>query len=406
MRPAPAVRAISPSNFRSIAGGFARLGAIAGLHAALLGGCDASLAFPSSYDAAPTPRDAGAGGRGDAAALSRDGGLAADASAATDAYAAPDAFTADAGPAACDCFDGHGTYCEAEVAAYAASEGCVAPASASGHRLLGCDASGWRATASCGSGCESGETGASAACSLPICDCFVQVSWCGASAQRHALDFTHPCRVPLVPAHDSDILGCDAAGRWVVLRTCAHGCQANPTGTPDSCVAAHTPQDPGWATCAHHGLLRSGLHPEASDRLRCAGVTADRITQTVGYAAASAGYHAPDGTVDGHSYTAAVDLSVRGMTQTQIRALLERLAQNGFAAWYRWPGHDGWPSSESPHIHAVFAGVVMKSQLREQVRDYLSGRNGLSSHTTYTFWRATSADRAIVRLLFERHYSP
>jgi hypothetical protein len=130
------------------------------------------------------------------------------------------------------------------------------------------------------------------------------------------------------------------------------------------------------------------------------------ITQTVGYAAASAGYHAPDGTVDGHDYTAAVDISVHGLSQTQIRALLDRLGQNGFAAWYRWPGHDGWPSSEVAHIHAVFAGVIMKAQLREQIRDYLAGLNGLASHTTYSFWRAPTADRDIVRLLFERHYAP
>jgi hypothetical protein len=212
--------------------------------------------------------------------------------------------------------------------------------------------------------------------------------------------------VPLVPTHDSDILGCNAAGDWIVLEACAHGCQENATGTPDSCVASHTPRDPGWAACAHHGALASGMDPEASDRLRCAGVTSTMISQTVGYASASAGYHAPDGTVDGHSYTAAVDLRVRGMTSTQITALLHRLAQNGFAAWYRQPGHDGWPSSEAPHIHAVFAGVVMKAQLREQVRDWLAGRNGLASHTTYGFWHPPTADKNIVRLLFERHYSP
>ena len=192
------------------------------------------------------------------------------------------------------------------------------------------------------------------------------------------------------------------------MRTaCAEGCFEAPTGTADACVAARaTPTDPGWPACAHHALLHSGLHPEASDRLRCAGVSASSISQTIGYATASAGYHAPDGTAGGLAYTAAVDLRTGGLTTTQIRALLARLGENGFAAWYRQPGSDGWPSSEAPHIHAVFAGVVMKSELRGQVRDYLSGRNGLASHTLYRFWSPSTATLGIVRLLFSRHYTP
>jgi hypothetical protein len=171
-------------------------------------------------------------------------------------------------------------------------------------------------------------------------------------------------------------------------------------------VASRTPSDPGWPTCPHRGLLHAGLHPEASDRLRCAGVTSDRISQTIGSAPASAGYHAADGTADGLPYTAAVDLRTRDLSTAEIRALLGALAQHGFAAWYRQPGADGWPASEAPHIHAVFAGVVMKSQLRSQVRDYLVGRNGLSSHGAYRFYTPTAMELATVRLLFTRHYTP
>lgn len=394
------------SNLRSIASGLARFGAISTSLIAL-SACDASLEVPSSRPDAGgfVSPDGGAPGH-DAAIATHDAG-ADSAPSAHDAGPA-DAFTAhDAAPSACTCFDGPGTYCEADVAAHAASEHCIAlGASAGGHRLLTCNSHGWTASATCGSGCETGETGASAECSLPVCDCFVSVSWCGASAARHGLTLSPACRVPLVPAHDSDILGCDAHGNWIVLQACAHGCQENPTGTPDSCVAAHTPTDPGWAACAHHSPIHSGMDPEASDRLRCAGVSPSQVTQTVGFAAASAGFHAPDGTVDGHSYTAAVDVSVRGLSTSQITTLLDRLGQNGFAAWYRNPGHDGWPADEVAHIHAVFAGVIMKAQLRDQVRDYLAGRNGLASHTTYGFWHAPTADKNIVRLLFERHYAP
>lgn len=332
---------------------------------------------------------------------------ASDVTTSTDADSSPDVAPADtAQSTSCPCFDGDGTYCEADVAARANAMGCIAnDASATGTRLLSCAGGAWSATATCASGCATGEESAGAACLLPVCDCFVRVSWCGASAARHALTLDPPCRIPLVPEHDTDILGCNG-NTWVVLQACANGCEEAPTGTPDSCVSMRTAQDPGWAPCAHQPQLHAGLHPEASDRLRCAGVTSDRITQTIGNAAASAGYHAQDGTADGLPYTAAVDLSVRGMSETQIRDLLVRLGENGFAAWYRKPGFDGWPAADAPHIHAVFAGVVMKAALREQVRDYLAGRNGLVSHSLYTFWHATPEILSIVRLLFSRNYTP
>jgi hypothetical protein len=154
---------------------------------------------------------------------------------------------------------------------------------------------------------------------------------------------------------------------------------------------------PGFEISAHAAILRSGLHPRASDALRAAGVTADRITQTIGNAAASAGTHAQDGTVDGHAYSAATDISVRGLSDTQIKNLLARLAKVGFAAWFRFPGHDGWPASEVRHIHAVYANAKMKTSLRSQVRSWLVHRNGLVSNTTYTFYTWSAANVAIVR---------
>ncbi len=134
-------------------------------------------------------------------------------------------------------------------------------------------------------------------------------------------------------------------------------------------------------------LLASGLHPRASDALRAAGVAAWRITQTIGDAPASAGYHAADGTANGRAYCAATDLSVRGLTATQIHNLLERLARAGFAAWYRKDGVDGWRGAD--HLHVVYANAAMKSQLRAQVRSFLVGRNGLVSNTLYR-WHAFS----------------
>lgn len=312
----------------------------------------------------------------------------------------------DAGFAPCECFEGSGDYCEAEVARRALESGCAAlDASVEGSRVLACQDATWTVSSECATGCDSGEEITTASCALPICDCFVRVAWCGAGVGRHGLELDPPCRVPLAEEHDQDILGCDG-DRWVVQQACEEGCYEATTGTPDACIETRSPTNPGWDPCPHRERLAYGVHPEASDRLRCSGVEASRITQTIGSAAASAGYHASDGTAEGQPYTAAIDLRARDLSEAQIRALLERLGRNGFAAWYRKPGSDGWPSGEAPHIHAVFAGVVMKSQLRGQVRDFLIGRNGLTSHSTYTFYRTPAAVLDIVRLAYSRHYTP
>ena len=152
-------------------------------------------------------------------------------------------------------------------------------------------------------------------------------------------------------------------------------------------------------------LLKFGLHPRASDAFRSIGVTASRILQTIGNAPASAGTHAQDGTVNGHPYSAATDLSVSGLSDAQIRNLLERMAKVGFAAWFRQPGHDGWPASEVRHIHAVYANCKMKTSLRSQVRSWLAGRNGLVSNTLYGFYHWTAAAKDTVRRKFAQSAS-
>ena len=189
---------------------------------------------------------------------------------------------------------------------------------------------------------------------------------------------------------------CTGPGPASHARHCGGHCVVAPAGHDDHCTDAAS-------QCPHHSLLRWGLAPAASDELRCAGVTAAMISQTIGNAAASAGYHAQDGTIGGAPYTAAVDLRVSGMSQTAIRALLSRLADGGFAGYYRWPGHDGWPSSEIAHIHAVYAGVPMKSELRGQISDWEHGKNGLATHTAYTFWHPSTSQKSHVLALFNAH---
>jgi hypothetical protein len=145
-------------------------------------------------------------------------------------------------------------------------------------------------------------------------------------------------------------------------------------------------------------LLHAGLHPRASDAMRAAGVAAWRITQTVGSATASAGTHERDGYANGKAYSAATDISTSGMSQTQIKNLLERMAKLGFALWYRQQGRDGWFGSS--HIHAVYANCAMKSSLRSQVRSWLAGRNGLVSNTIYQFHTFSPAAKAAVKAKF------
>jgi hypothetical protein len=145
-------------------------------------------------------------------------------------------------------------------------------------------------------------------------------------------------------------------------------------------------------------LLKAGLHPRASDALRAVGITAGRITQTIGNAPASAGYHKADGSVNGRPYTAAVDLSTSGLSTAQIHNLLEKLGKVGYAAWYRQNGRDGW--SGANHIHGVYANCKMKLALRSQIRSWLAGRNGLVSNTIYQFHRFSAAARNKVKAKF------
>lgn len=170
------------------------------------------------------------------------------------------------------------------------------------------------------------------------------------------------------------------------------------TDTDPRLEAATADSDLSQPGVAYAALLKWGLHPRASDALRAAGVSSSRIMQTIGNAAASAGTHARDGYFNGHPYSAATDISVYGLSSSQIANLLERLGKVGFAAWYRHSGYDGWYGVN--HIHAVYANCLMKSSLRSQVRSWLAGRNGLVSNTIYRFHTFSAAARATVKAKF------
>lgn len=189
---------------------------------------------------------------------------------------------------------------------------------------------------------------------------------------------------------------CQGPGPATVVSVCENGCFVAPPGFDDYCESS-------LPACPHEDLLAYGLCPDASDRLRCAGLSAGDITQTIGNAPASAGTHAADGTIGGQPYCAATDLSTSGLSDAEVLLLLDELTNQGFAAFFRDPGHDGWPADEARHIHAIYVGVGMKAALAAQVDDWLQGLNGLASHTPYGFYQASAAQKAVIAELFEQY---
>lgn len=113
-----------------------------------------------------------------------------------------------------------------------------------------------------------------------------------------------------------------------------------------------------------------------------------RITQTIGRAKASKGFHKQDGeiTINGvvYKYCAALDTSIRRLKETQIRRLLEGGARYGWVGWYRYRGS----FAKNRHIHWIYVNLPMKPELQRQVRDFLADRDGLAGHGPEPFWTA------------------
>jgi len=104
----------------------------------------------------------------------------------------------------------------------------------------------------------------------PICDADAKVGdYCGGDKVSNADPKTlYQCTGP--------------GSKPTVVKVCSAGCVVAPAGSDDYCKTA-TPTTPAVEACPHvASLLKWGLHPIASDRLRCAGITAARITQTIG----------------------------------------------------------------------------------------------------------------------------
>ncbi len=121
-----------------------------------------------------------------------------------------------------------------------------------------------------------------------------------------------------------------------------------------------------------------GMAPEAFRAYTRACVAAHvhpwRIGQTIGNDSRSVGYHHRDGfiTEDGqrYEYCAAVDLGAVNLSVAQRNLFMEKLAAQGFAAFWRFEGK--WQGDE--HIHAIYCLIPMKPQLRAQVLEWLAQR--------------------------------
>ncbi len=138
----------------------------------------------------------------------------------------------------------------------------------------------------------------------------------------------------------------------------------------------------GMAPAAFDGFKRACYRAKVQPR---------RIGQTIGDHPRSVGYHHRDGTVKyrGHrlDYTAAVDIGTQDLTRAQINKLLEELARQGFAAFYR--EGEKWKGGE--HIHAIYAPLKMKPQLRGQLQEWARKRRR-ENKRIYNWQRRESLD--------------
>lgn len=169
----------------------------------------------------------------------------------------------DSPPGPCGCLLGDGPYCGARAAAEAAKTGCTIDALA-GHEsdLLKCEDGAWSVLQACAGQCLFDGTSPKLddACDLPVCECFVQVAWCGSGAAKEAA--TMGCRIPLLPEHNGDILYCPD-GQWSVKDACSLGCVEAPKGTPDYCKSDSEYRAP--FTCNESHTCSNGNHTSSHD---------------------------------------------------------------------------------------------------------------------------------------------
>jgi hypothetical protein len=151
--------------------------------------------------------------------------------------------------------------------------------------------------------------------------------------------------------------------------------------------------------CALNPSRTAGLHPDAHAALKGLALI-HRVTQGINHSSDRGNVHDTDVTIARQPYTAAVDISVRCLTEAQIKTLLESLANAGFAGWYRKDGQDDW--SGPPHIHAIWSASPLKPVLKRQIESWLEEKNGLGSNRPYRFWQPDLKMKEEIRLRFRQ----
>ena len=198
-----------------------------------------------------TGGSAGAAGSAGSAGSTAGGGSAG----AAGQGGAPSSGGSDAGGLpVCSCFV-QSAWCGAGVAVEAKKKGCSVPLlPAHANDLLGCNGGEWVVKQDCAQGCTAMPAGTPDACALPVCDCFVEVAWCGSGAAKAAAK--KGCTIPLLPAHAGDLLYCPG-GKWTVKQACSQGCIEAPAGTADSCKSSSGTGDqnpvPGYSITTPFG---------------------------------------------------------------------------------------------------------------------------------------------------------
>jgi hypothetical protein len=148
----------------------------------------------------------------------------------------------------------------------------------------------------------------------------------------------------------------------------------------------------GFASC----------HPATVATLKQLGVTDDQVTQGVGYAAASAGFHEPVGMYNGLHYGTCVDLT-HALCSPDF---LQRCWQAGLIAFDR-SGATGWNGTS--HIHAVHIGLRDDNGAcrifdgpRHQIVDFLHAPplNGLAGHGLLEGFLPTADLQASDRVIY------
>jgi len=142
------------------------------------------------------------------------------------------------------------------------------------------------------------------------------------------------------------------------------------------------------------------IHPIQEAALRELGVTSGQITQTVGNAPASAGFHAAEGQIDGNDYTSCIDLSW-SLASPEFKA---RMVMAGFAPFFRHTGS----FADNRHIHAVSIGLRDSQRRcrilagpRQQIIDATRNLNGLVGHSPIESAYAFTKDE--MKLMYENY---